>query len=97
MQLWECEFCGTKNTVDIFPEDIPSHDDTSFIMSHPFMLQSKPGSKMNKDVMLVFCIDTSGSMCVTSKVRYEQKTKNISILLINSLHISDSYSKNKTH
>lgn len=67
-----CEFCGTKNEVDIIPEEIPSKADTAFIIS-PAPVSAvggvKGGSVGVEDALVVFCIDISGSMCVTTEVR----------------------------
>ena len=72
IQVWVCEFCGTKNEVDIIPEEIPSKSDTTFIIS-PAPVSAiggaSGGSMSVEDSLVVFCIDISGSMCVTTEVR----------------------------
>ena len=68
-QSWECEFCGTVNKVDISPEAVPVDPDTSFVMSPPSHVEEDlTGCKMARDSILVFCVDVSGSMCMTTEV-----------------------------
>ena len=66
-----CEFCGTRNEVDIIPEEIPSKSDTTFIIS-PAPVSAvggaTGGSMSVEDSLVIFCIDISGSMCVTTEV-----------------------------
>ena len=70
-QVWLCEFCGTRNQVDIIPEEIPSKSDTTFIIS-PAPVSAVGGATGGpvsvEDSLVVFCIDISGSMCVTTEV-----------------------------
>ena len=71
MQVWVCEFCGTRSEVDIIPEEIPTKSDTTFIIS-PAPVSAiggaTGGSMCVEDALVVFCIDISGSMCVTTEV-----------------------------
>ena len=71
-QVWVCEFCGTKNEVDIVSEEIPTTGETTYLLTPPITTKgaesATPTSGM-EDTLLVFCIDTSGSMCVTTEVR----------------------------
>ena len=67
-----CEFCGTKNVVDITPEEIPSGDDTTFAMT-PATKRSEaasaaPSATTGSAAILVFCMDVSGSMTATVEV-----------------------------
>lgn len=70
MKIWVCEFCGTQNEVDIVPEEIPTKEDTTFIISPAPVSQgvASGGAAGVEDALVVFCIDISGSMCVTTEV-----------------------------
>ena len=64
-QVWNCEFCLTKNDVQLEPEEMPKTEAVNYIVEaaaqvHDKKLQGKPA-----DVSVVFCVDISGSMCVT--------------------------------
>ncbi|XP_078511278.1 circularly permutated Ras protein 1-like [Lissotriton helveticus] len=62
-EFWHCDFCGTSSPVEsgcVAPH--PGGD--NLYMGFPDQ-DGKP-SNMD-DPLLIFCIDTSGSMCVTSK------------------------------
>ncbi|CAD5123542.1 DgyrCDS11882 [Dimorphilus gyrociliatus] len=63
---WICEFCSTENILNIVDEEIPQNNDTTY------MLQPAPSTaQMTVDgdaSIVIFCIDISGSMCVTKEV-----------------------------
>ena len=65
-----CEFCGTANEVDIMDEEKPSERDTTYLIT-PATVEGGgaegEGVGVN-DAMVVFCVDISGSMCVTVEV-----------------------------
>ena len=66
-----CEFCGTSNGVDIMDEEKPSKEDTTFLIT-PATVEgggAVGGVSSVGDAMVIFCIDISGSMCVTTEVR----------------------------
>ncbi|KAH3761859.1 Ras subfamily protein [Pelomyxa schiedti] len=58
---WRCQFCGQNNTVSLVPEEIPKTTTVDFILAPP------PADAM-ADSLVVFLIDVSGSMCVTTEV-----------------------------
>ena len=70
--MWVCEFCGTTNEVDIVAEEMPTSVETTYLLTPP--VTSSTGAKSAtstagiEESLLVFCIDTSGSMCVTTEV-----------------------------
>ena len=66
-QKWVCEFCGTSKTVDLAPEEIPTEVDTTFLIS-TVGVAAQNVREASEESMVVFCIDTSGSMCVTTEV-----------------------------
>jgi len=69
-----CEFCNTQNTIDIMvPEEVPLKEEVLYMIT--------PGTSTGavtemgattKDALVVFCVDTSGSMGVTTEVRLWQ-------------------------
>ena len=61
--LWNCEYCLNQNKVLIDPEEFPKSDITDFI------IEPAPQSELVDDSYVVFCIDISGSMCVTTEVQ----------------------------
>ena len=61
---WECEFCLETNIVDIDEEEIPQSSSFDYI-AEPAPFSNEDDNYSN----VVFCIDTSGSMCVTSKLK----------------------------
>ena len=69
LQVWVCEFCGSKNEVDIVAEEIPIEGDTTYmIASAPVVGGGAEGGASMEDSLVIFCIDISGSMCVTTEV-----------------------------
>lgn len=71
LQVWVCEFCGTKNEVDIVSEEIPTTGETTYLLTPPITnkgAESATPTTGMEDTLLVFCTDTSGSMCVTTEV-----------------------------
>lgn len=68
-QIWSCEFCCKKNEVNIDDEEIPTSDAVNFILEAPAAVGDKKVQKGEKsDISVVFCIDTSGSMCVSEPI-----------------------------
>jgi len=68
-QLWQCEFCNTKNNVMIDKEEIPTVDTIDYMLDPPKL------SETSDQNIVVFCIDTSGSMCCTSEISGDFKIK----------------------
>lgn len=68
MQIWECEFCGAVNEVDIVPEEMPTKEDTTFMIEPAQGAGGVAGGGGVEDSLVIFCIDISGSMCVTTEV-----------------------------
>ncbi len=67
-QIWECEFCGTTNEVDIVPEEMPTKEDTTFMIAPAQATEGVAQGGGVEDSLVMFCIDVSGSMCVTTEV-----------------------------
>ena len=60
-----CEFCGTRNEVDVVAEEIPKEEGALFKITPA----TPAKTSIARDSLVVFCMDTSGSMCVTTEVR----------------------------
>ena len=71
-----CEFCGTTNTIEVELGEIPKEGDILYLQES----QRSPKDDMlvsgiTKDSVVVFCVDTSGSMAVTTEVYYIMMTR----------------------
>lgn len=62
-KYWECEFCFGINIVDLEDEEIPNTPCMDYITSPAPVVESSENYSN-----VVFCIDVSGSMCVTSEL-----------------------------
>ena len=68
-QIWNCEFCCHKNKVQLEPEEIPKTEAVNYIVEAAAQIIDKKNQGTNqKDISVVFCIDISGSMCVSLPV-----------------------------
>ena len=67
--MWACEFCGTRNTVEIDDEEVPSKESMDYIV------EPAPPRKGGSDAYTVFVCDVSGSMCVTQRVEGQFELK----------------------
>ena len=71
--VWVCEFCGLSNRVFIEEEERPRDSTIDYILEPP---PSNASSSSDGNVSnIVFCIDVSGSMCVTEEVKGRLKLK----------------------
>eukprot|EP00475_Leptophrys_vorax_P037326 TRINITY_DN6417_c0_g1_i1.p1 TRINITY_DN6417_c0_g1~~TRINITY_DN6417_c0_g1_i1.p1 ORF type:complete len:723 (-),score=215.14 TRINITY_DN6417_c0_g1_i1:50-2218(-) len=79
--LWNCEFCGAINVLTLDKEEIPKIAEGSldFILEPPEV--QEPGaddSKVEGDKeskRIIFCVDVSGSMCVSQQAPGSLKVK----------------------
>jgi len=75
-QTWICEFCDYHNQVIIDQEEIPKADAMNFILESVVQAnENKIGKSENEDISVVFCIDISGSMCVSKPIAGKFKLK----------------------
>ncbi|XP_071854756.1 circularly permutated Ras protein 1-like isoform X4 [Apostichopus japonicus] len=58
--IWRCEFCGLENLISTMAVDLPSQGDMTYVLS--------PGSESGDDTVIIFCVDISGSMSVTTEI-----------------------------
>jgi hypothetical protein len=61
-----CEFCGNSNKVNIEPEEMPKSESAQ---------QSMMKKGGGEDTTIMFCIDVSGSMCITQPVQGKLELK----------------------
>ena len=66
--MWVCEFCGHRNIVDLMEDEIPSSDVVTYMLQ-PAPCTTSSGKSGRDESLVIFCVDVSGSMCVTSEVR----------------------------
>lgn len=66
-KIWHCEFCGTDNELDIEEEEIPRINDVTFMLE-PAPSTAASGLTGKDESLVIFCVDISGSMSVTSQV-----------------------------
>ncbi|XP_021354035.1 circularly permutated Ras protein 1-like [Mizuhopecten yessoensis] len=66
-KVWRCEFCGQEMVVDIVEEEKPTQDDVTFMLS-PALSTTSSGPKGTDSSLVIFCVDVSGSMCITTEV-----------------------------
>lgn len=63
-RLWKCEFCEYENQIDLAPEEMPTAD------AIDYLLEAAPETGNQEDESgVIFCIDISGSMCLTTEVQ----------------------------
>ena len=62
---WNCEFCGHQNMIHIEDEEMPKEDTIDFLLEPAPELNEKLGETNT----VLFIVDISGSMCVTTEVQ----------------------------
>jgi len=67
-QVWVCEFCYSKNEVQMEPEEIPKTDQVTYMLEAAAQVFEKKQTLTQQDISVVFCIDVSGSMCVSQPI-----------------------------
>jgi hypothetical protein len=65
--VWTCEYCETRNVVDIEEEEVPKEADVTFMLE-PALSTTASGPTGLDESLVIFCVDVSGSMCVTTEV-----------------------------
>ncbi len=82
-----CEYCGNKNIIDVVDEEIPKEQDVTFMLE-PAPSTTASGRSGTDTSLVVFCVDTSGSMCVTTEVGQASDQVNLVIINGNSTRCS---------
>lgn len=72
-QTWKCEFCCTENDVCLDEEEVPKDGAVNFLVEAASQVQDKKLG--GQDISVVFCIDISGSMCVSEPVKGKHAIK----------------------
>jgi len=72
-QTWNCEFCCNKNVVNLDEEEIPKADAVNYLKEAPAQVVDK--KLAGQDISVIFCLDVSGSMCVTEAVQGKHNIK----------------------
>ena len=68
-QIWKCEFCSHENEVMIGEEEIPQAPAVTYLLEAATQVQdAKVGGNAAADISVIFCMDISGSMCVSQAV-----------------------------
>ena len=98
---WVCEFCERLNTLNIDIDEIPSTPEQIFILESAIQ-RAESSSMVKKGAGVVFCIDISGSMCVSKpvqgKINLKKYRKNeINEFLIPGVDDQDFESENITY
>ena len=71
VQIWICEFCGTSNEVEVVADELPTKQMVIYLITPApaTATQTLEGNSHGvTDSVVVFCIDTSGSMGITTEV-----------------------------
>lgn len=68
-QTWKCEFCNFVNNLQIDNEEIPKLNDVTYMLEPaPGVVTAATAADIHSEYV-VYCIDISGSMSVTTEVR----------------------------
>lgn len=70
-QVWVCEFCSHRNFVDVDQEEIPKVNSVDYVLepAPEVAASAAVGAGGEADTDVIFVIDVSGSMCVTTEVK----------------------------
>ena len=75
-QIWKCEFCANENDVMIGEEEVPQTDELTYLLEASAQVQAAAvGGNAAQDISIIFCVDISGSMCVSQPVAGKHKLK----------------------
>lgn len=66
-QVWKCEFCNHDNKVMLDEEEIPKTEAVSYLVEAAAQVEDKKLG--GQDISVIFCLDVSGSMCVTEPIK----------------------------
>ena len=71
-KVWTCEYCNQDNMVSLEGPEIPTQEAVNYILEPAKVVESEQGKQS-----VIFCLDVSGSMCVTTPVHGKFKMKGI--------------------
>jgi len=72
-QVWNCEFCNQANDVSLEDEEVPKSNIINFLVEAAAQVEDK--KLAGQDISVIFCLDVSGSMCVTQPVAGKHQIK----------------------
>jgi hypothetical protein len=73
--IWKCEFCNTTQALEIEKEEIPTDAILDYVIEMPKSKDGDKESATSDKQIVIFVVDTSGSMCVTTEVDGSFKLK----------------------
>lgn len=74
--MWNCEFCYVDNIMELDEEELPSNEALNYILEGAAAHAVNEGKVAGDDELIIFCIDTSGSMCMSKPVDGKHALKN---------------------
>ena len=75
-QTWKCEFCCAENDVVMEEEEIPKSLEVNYLLEATAqVIDKKLGVDVNADISVIFCLDISGSMCVSQPIEGKHNIK----------------------
>merc|ERR1719361_1389651 len=68
--IWKCTFCNHINVIEIDDEERPTSETVDYILAPPPTLdeEAKTNTTETQESQILFCIDISGSMCVSQQI-----------------------------
>jgi len=72
-QIWKCEFCNKDNDVMLDEEEKPKTEAVNYLIEAASQAQDKKIA--GQDITVIFCLDVSGSMCVSEPVKGKHSIK----------------------
>ena len=73
VDCWKCEFCNHDNKVNLEEEEKPQTDAVSYLIEASAQVENKKMS--GQDISVIFCLDVSGSMCVSEPIQGKHAIK----------------------
>ena len=72
-QIWQCEFCSKRNVVNLEGPEITKQAAVNYILENAKAEENKEKAEGGQSI--VFCVDISGSMCVSKPMQGKFKIK----------------------
>jgi len=66
--IWICKFCNHINIIEIDSEEVPKAETVDYILAPPPDKDDESKSSDQSESQIIFCIDVSGSMCVSQQI-----------------------------
>lgn len=66
-QVWKCEFCNGSNNLFMYhEEEKPKTDAVNYLIEAAAQVENE--KLAGQDISVIFCLDVSGSMCITEPI-----------------------------